>query len=76
MIDPLQYVDRTVPRLALVGKERSILQDVLRAGQSGAEGVEERGSWAVCEASLGAKPGSNGILDHHRHALCPLASTI
>ena len=47
-----------------------------RAGQSGAEGVEERGSWAVCEASMGAKPGSNGILDHHRHALCPLASTI
>jgi len=52
------------------------LQDVRRVGQSGAEGVEERGSWAVCEASLGAKPGSNGILDHPRHALCPLASTI
>ncbi len=50
--------------------------DVRRVGQSGAEGVEERGSWAVCEASLGAKPGSNGILDHPRHALCPLASTI
>ena len=52
------------------------LQDVRRVGQSGAEGVEERGSWAVCEASMGAKPGSNGILDHPRHALCPLASTI
>ncbi len=47
-----------------------------RAGQSGAEGVEERDSWAVCEASLGANPVQMAFWTIPDTLCAPPASTI